>query len=144
MKITLVDACFDVGILAQLAQRVGVVEVQVCGRENPPRDSPVAKVGEDARQNLHAACRDEGDGKRKARAVGKLRLKRRQHVGTSLVVVAEDARRIALIGFFPRSDEARLEAFRELHDAVFEFALHLRPPYEEGGDKIPSLSTIAQ
>ena len=130
MKIALVDARFDVGILAQLTQRIGVVEVQVRGGENPPRNSPVAKVRENACQDLHAACRNEGDGERETCAVGELRLESRQHVGASLVVVAEDARRIALVGFFPRTDEARLEAFRELHDAVFEFALHLRPPYK--------------
>ena len=59
VEVSLVNACFNVGIFEQLPERVGIVEAEIRRCENAPLDSPLSQLREYFGEHLNSAGRDD-------------------------------------------------------------------------------------
>lgn len=112
VKVSLVNARFDVGIFEQLPERVGIVEAEIRRCENAPLDSPLLQLREYFSEHLNSAGRDECDRKIEAHAIEEFPFDNEEHIACG-IVVAENARCKAIVGLLFRSDEARFETLSE-------------------------------
>lgn len=131
VEVSLVNACFNVGIFEQLPERVGIVEAEIRRCENAPLDSPLSQLREYFGEHLNSAGRDECDRKIEAYAIEEFSFDNGEHIACG-IVVAENARRKAVVGLLLGSDEACFEAlsesglrfFRKLDNVVFNALIH--------------------
>lgn len=131
VKVSLVNACFNVGIFEQLPERVGIVEAEIRRCENAPLDSPLSQLREYFGEHLNSAGRDECDRKIEAYAIEEFSFDNGEHIACG-IVVAENARRKAVVGLLLGSDEACFEAlsesglrfFRKLDNVAFNALIH--------------------
>lgn len=97
VKVSLVNARFNVGIFEQLPERVRIVEAEIRRCENAPLDSPLSQLREYFGEHLNSAGRDECDRKIEAHAIEEFPFDNGEHIACG-IVVAENARCKAVVG----------------------------------------------
>lgn len=104
----------------QFRQHLRIVEIQIGGSQNAPRRPSLFEKLQGLYENLNAAGGYESNREIKRRAICKLVLDYREHIGRTLFVVHDDLGSVPIIRRLLGPNKASPKRIFEVNDTVFE------------------------